>query len=128
MVELLRRHGANERPPFAFDQVTKTMDRLVIREFHKEWHATALATKSKLRILGTQTVPTDSSMIMAWNPGAQHTIEGKVAIIVDGKKYLFLGDPVNPLAFTVDRESGYVYQRGRGIVTYPDGKRIQLEK
>lgn len=60
-----------------------------------------------------------------WCNGAKHTwigrhenIEGAIAVIDSSKD--------EPLQFKVDKEKGYVYQKGKGTVTLLDGKVVQL--
>ena len=60
-----------------------------------------------------------------WCNGAKHTwigknedIEGAIAIIDSDKD--------DPLQFRVDRNKGYVYVKGTGVVTMPDGRSVKL--
>ena len=126
--------------PFEFDQRLKTTNLLIISEFHPEWHKTALETKSKVTVEavpgnddlsnfgGEIEIDPSSMRPMVWNPGAEHTIIGRVILKSGDKPFIFESDPTTPLIFRIDRELGYVYQAGRGIVTYPNGEKIQLKK
>jgi hypothetical protein len=53
---------------------------------------------------------------------AKHTLIGEVSIF----NYLFKSDNDNPLQFVVDKDKGYVYVKGKGTITKPDGKIINL--
>jgi len=126
--------------PLEFDQNLKTTNKLVISAFHSESDLTALETKSKVTVKavpgsdsviefnGTIEIDAMSGRQMVWNPGVEHTIIGVVILKADGKPFIFESDSINPLVFLLDRKLGYVYQVGRGIVTYPNGEKIQLEK
>ena len=125
-VALLREHGAKERSVPELDHTQGTTDDFSIPEFHAEWHDTAVETGLRLQLGNPQSVPRGPSRVVAWNPGAQHVIRGKVAITSDGVKYLFFGELENPFNFRVDRRLGYVFVSGRGIVIGPDGTTTQL--
>lgn len=59
----------------------------------------------------------------AGTAGSIHRFVGEITV----GKYVFAGedDPFNPLTFLLTKD-GYVYVRGKGTVTLPDGKTIQL--
>jgi hypothetical protein len=56
--------------------------------------------------------------------GSVHRIRGKVTM----GEYTFLseGDQLNRLTFGIVKDIGYVYVRGRGAVTLPNGEKIEL--
>ena len=62
-------------------------------------------------------------LLPAGTAGSIHRFVGEVAI----GRYVFSGenDPLNPLTFLLTR-GGYVYLRGRGTVTLPDGETVQM--
>jgi len=121
-------------------QGIKVVSQLVITEFHQGWHDLALDTKSKLNVeakpgsedscvfKGAYEFDPRTMQPMVWNPGAVHTIIGKVVLKSGGNKYIFESDYSAPLVFIIDRKLGYVFQSGRGVVTYPDGHKIRLDK
>jgi hypothetical protein len=53
---------------------------------------------------------------------ARHTLIGKVIIFA----YVFDSEKDDPLQFIVDKDKGYVYVKGKGTITNPDGKAIKL--
>ncbi len=53
-----------------------------------------------------------------WCYNAKHTWIGKIKYA----GYTFSSDKDNPLQFRVDKDKGYVYVRGKGVITGPDGK------
>lgn len=57
-----------------------------------------------------------------WCYGAKHTWMG--SLVYDG--YTFISDNNNPLQFMIEKDRGYVYLKGSGSVTYPDGKVIEF--
>lgn len=57
-----------------------------------------------------------------WAHGVKHTWIGRHEV----QDHIFEGDPGWPLVFRVDKDKGYVYLRGRGTVTTPDGRVIRL--
>jgi hypothetical protein len=59
-----------------------------------------------------------------WAHGVKHTWIGRHEV----QDHIFEGDPNWPLVFRVDKDKGYVYLRGRGTVTTPDGILIRLPK
>lgn len=59
-----------------------------------------------------------------WFSGAEHIMMGKIAL----NNYVFDSDPNYPLTFKVVKEKGYVYVSGRGTITLPDHKIIELGK
>jgi len=61
-----------------------------------------------------------------WCNGAKHTWIGRHENIQLGAITLIDSDKENPLQFRIDKEKGYVYQKGKGTVTLPDGKVIKL--
>ena len=63
----------------------------------------------------------DGQMVL-WGYGAKHTWIGK--LVYAG--YTFDSDANDPLQFRVDREKGYVYVKGKGVVIEPDGKKVSL--
>jgi hypothetical protein len=54
----------------------------------------------------------------AWCHGLTHQYTGTVK----RSGYTFESDPNDPLKFQVDRDKGYHYISGKGVVTDPDGK------
>lgn len=60
--------------------------------------------------------------LMTWYSGARHTLIGNLKIL----GYSFYSDPADPLVFQVSRESGYVYEKGRGVVLTPDMEEVDL--
>jgi len=60
-----------------------------------------------------------------WCNGAKHTWIGRHENI-QGAIALIDSDKENPLQFKIDKEKGYVYQKGKGTVTMSDGKVIKL--
>ncbi|MBZ5535630.1 MAG: hypothetical protein LAO31_06710 [Acidobacteriia bacterium] len=59
-----------------------------------------------------------------WAHGVKHTWIGRNEV----QDHIFEGDPGWPLVFRVDKDKGYVYLRGRGTVTTPDGRVIRLPR
>jgi hypothetical protein len=60
----------------------------------------------------------------SWCHGFVHQFEG----VVKRSGYTFESDANDPLKFMVDRNKGYYYISGNGIVTDPDGKVTTLPK
>lgn len=56
-----------------------------------------------------------------WCKGLVHILRGRV----NYEGYIFESDPDNPLQFSIS-DKGYVYQRGKGTITIPEGKVIKL--
>ena len=54
--------------------------------------------------------------------GAKHTWISKVAY----SGYTFESDKEDPLQFLVDSDRGYLYLKGKGTVTFPDGRTVKL--
>lgn len=67
----------------------------------------------------------DGGQIHLWCNGAKHTWIGRHENI-QGVIALIDSDKENPLQFKIDKEKGYVYQKGKGTVTMSDGKVIKL--
>ncbi len=59
---------------------------------------------------------------LLWGHGSKHTLIGKVELV----EYIFESDKEEPLQFKLDKDAGYVYIKGKGAVTYPDGKIVKL--
>ena len=59
-----------------------------------------------------------------WCYGAKHTWIGNISYA----GYTFDSDKEDPLQFRVDKVEGYVYVKGEGTVTMPDGSIIKLPK
>ena len=57
-----------------------------------------------------------------WCYGAKHTWMGKLTY----GGYTFDSDENSPLQFTLDSRKGYIYLSGKGNVTQPDGKIVEL--
>ena len=57
-----------------------------------------------------------------WAHGVTHVWIGKCSV----GDYVFVGSRISPLTFRVDKDKGYVYLKGRGAVTTPDGKSTTL--
>lgn len=57
-----------------------------------------------------------------WCPGVENTLSGNLEIL----GYKFESDSQSPLIFKVIMGEGYVYRKGKGVVTTPDGKKIYL--
>jgi len=64
----------------------------------------------------------DDGRIVLWGYGVKHTWIGKSVYA----GYTFDSDANDPLQFRVDREKGYVYVKGKGVVIEPDGKEVSL--
>ena len=60
--------------------------------------------------------------MVLWGYGAKHTWIGK--LVYAG--YTFDSDANDPLQFMVDKEKGYIYVKGKGVVIEPDGKKVSL--
>jgi hypothetical protein len=58
-----------------------------------------------------------------WCRGAKHTWIGRLTY----EGYTFDSDDADPLQFMVT-EKGYIYVKGKGMVTMPDGKAVKLDK
>ena len=58
----------------------------------------------------------------AWCHGVRHVWKGKATY----EGYTFESSPDDPLQFVVDRSKGYVYVEGKGTVTTPEGKVVDL--
>ena len=56
--------------------------------------------------------------LVLWCYGAKHTWIGKLTYA----GYTFDSDKDDPLQFMVDEDKGYVYVKGKGTVTMPDGR------
>lgn len=122
-----------------FGLVPKHVESLEIPPFHPDMRG-SWSTGTKVEISQTpdqpdsvtysgafETVMTGASsnggfQELTWHPGAQHTYRGKVRI----HDCIFDSDDEAPLVFQVNREKGYVYQSGKGVVTNPDGKSFSL--
>jgi hypothetical protein len=61
-----------------------------------------------------------------WCNGAKHTWIGRHENIQLGAIAVIDSDKENPLQFRIDKEKGYVYQKGKGAVTMPEGRLIKL--
>jgi len=87
---------------------------------------------SKIIYEGNIEVDPRNGRIMNWNPGAEHTLIGTIVIETDHGAFIFESDSNNPLVFTVGGKIGgvykdaYIYQKGTGAVTFPDGKKVRL--
>lgn len=57
-----------------------------------------------------------------WAHGMTHVWIGRCTV----GRYVFDGKVSNPLVFRVDKDRGYVYMKGEGVVTTPDGKTHSL--
>ena len=57
-----------------------------------------------------------------WCYGAKHTWVG----VLTYGNHTFNSDKDNPLQFTIDKDKGYVYIKGKGSVKLPDGQVIEL--
>jgi hypothetical protein len=64
----------------------------------------------------------DNGYLILWGYGAKHTWIGKSVYA----GYTFDSDANDPLQFRIDREKGYVYVKGKGVVIEPDGKEVSL--
>jgi len=53
-----------------------------------------------------------------WCYGAKHTWIGKLTYAY----YTFDSDKNNPLQFVIDKDKGYLYVKGQGTITFPNGK------
>jgi len=62
-----------------------------------------------------------SIMGVYWCRGAKHTWIGRITY----EGYTFDSDDADPLQFMVN-EKGYIYVKGKGMVTMPDGKAVKL--
>lgn len=63
-----------------------------------------------------------SGMPGPWCSGFQHLWQGKS----EWEGFTIDSDANDPLVFQVDRKNGYTYIKGKGTVTYPDGKVVTL--
>jgi hypothetical protein len=61
-----------------------------------------------------------------WCNGAKHTWIGRHENIQMGAIAVIDSDRTTPLQFKIEKEKGYIYQKGKGRVTMPDGKVITL--
>lgn len=68
------------------------------------------------------TVSIRGGKLTVWCYGAKHTWQGKLTYA----GYTFASDASTPLQFMVDKDKGYIYIKGTGSVTFPDGKIAQL--
>ena len=59
---------------------------------------------------------------LLWAAGAKHTLKGTIAY----KGYIFASDEGDPLVFICDKEDGYSYLKGKGIITMPDNTTVSL--
>jgi ankyrin repeat protein len=59
-----------------------------------------------------------------WNVGAIHVIAGTLKI----GAYTFASDDTDPLEFQVSLSEGYVFVKGMGTVTTPDGTKVTLPR
>jgi len=82
------------------------------------------ADKGQLRFEGkiTMSMGTGGLKPILWADGVRHTWNGKLEV----RGYTFDSDKVDPLQFQIDKEQGYVYFKGKGTVTFPDGKVVKL--
>lgn len=60
--------------------------------------------------------------LILWGYGARHTWIGRVVY----KGYIFQSDEDNPLQFKIVKDEGYKYLKGKGSVTFPNGKKVSL--
>ena len=63
-----------------------------------------------------------NSRIVVWGYGARHQWEGKLTF----KGYTFDSSAEDPLVFQLVRNGGYQYVKGKGTVTFPNGKSVHL--
>jgi hypothetical protein len=73
---------------------------------------------------GQMQIPLRGSGFVLWCYGAEHTWIDKATYA----GYTFASDKDNPLLFRVDKNAGYLYISGKGIVTMPDGKKVTLPR
>ena len=63
-----------------------------------------------------------SGLPSAWCNGTIHVWKGKVTY----EGYTFESSTDDPLQFAVDKDKGYRYVEGKGTVTTPEGKVVEL--
>lgn len=69
------------------------------------------------------TISMHKDRFVIWCPGARHTWVGSLTY----EGYSFTSDAADPLVFTLDSEGAYVYAGGRGTITEPGGKKVDLK-
>ncbi len=60
--------------------------------------------------------------------GIEHRYMNDVQMDFGGERYVIHGARSEPIVFMAVRDKGYVYVRGRGSVTLPDGTTVQLPR
>lgn len=74
-------------------------------------------------VSGTIGLSTDGRPAL-WGHGSKHMYIGEVKDIGEG--YSFKSAEDDPLQFKVDKDKGYTYVKGKGTVTTPNGRVINL--
>ena len=77
-------------------------------------------TESGFRVKGS--VPICNGSFTAWCYGIKHTWIGKLTYA----GYTFDSNEKRPLQFTVDKDKGYLYVKGKGTVKTPNGEIVKL--
>ena len=77
-------------------------------------------TGSSFEVGGT--ISMRNGQFTLWCYGAKHTWMGTLSY----GGYTFSSNANDPLQFTVTKDKGYVYTMGKGSVTFPDGKVVNL--
>jgi len=75
----------------------------------------------RIKIL-SGSIPIREGGLTIWCYGAKHTWMGNLTY----GNYTFDSDDNSPLQFILDRVKGYTYLSGKGSVTQPDGKTVEL--
>jgi len=76
----------------------------------KSVKGTSFGVSGKLSVINGQTT--------FWCYGARHTWIGKLTYA----DFTFDSDKDNPLQFVIDKDKGYLYVKGQGTITFPNGK------
>jgi hypothetical protein len=67
--------------------------------------------------------------IFPFGDGSVHVFKARYEIDIGGSRvYRFEGTEDDPLVFALINKLGYVYLRGTGTVTFPNGTKRQLPK
>jgi hypothetical protein len=72
--------------------------------------------------VNAKSIAIGAGRINLWCNGAKHTWIGTLTY----KGYTFKSDKEDPLQFEVKEGRGYAYLRGKGIVAFPNGKKVVL--
>ena len=129
-------------PPIIFNPDTPTSSELDIPEFLPSQAAgpkppsqtvaflrPISGSDSFISVIGTYSASVRNRTLEddVWLPGARHYFAGTVWLRAKGRVYMFEGDPEKPLGFGIHADRGYVFLGGRGVVTLPGAKRVQLD-